>query len=81
MSMDIKQRLQETIVFFEAHGTVGVPTIELCRDALAEIERLNESHCKAVSAARHIEALERIAEATENVARELGYITEHWDFR
>lgn len=68
MSMDIKQELRQAL----DSPNVDLPwcdyLTQLCQKALAEIERLEASHCKEVSAARQVEALERIAKALEQAA-------------
>jgi hypothetical protein len=58
--MDIKQQLAECIAS-ESVFEPRIPGItKLCRDALAEIERREQSHAKTVSAVRQVEALARI---------------------
>lgn len=47
--MDIKQRLQQAIDSWGTQVRAPDGTAELCRDALAEIERL-ESRCKNLGA-------------------------------
>lgn len=60
---DIKQRLKS------AHaGLDPVDLVRWCRDALAEIERLEASHCKAVAQGRQVDALERIADRLDEIA-------------
>jgi hypothetical protein len=55
--MDLKQQLRS------AHaGLDPVDLVRWCRDALAEIERLEAAH-----AARQVDALEKIAQALESI--------------
>jgi hypothetical protein len=66
-SMDVKQRIQNVLDGkLDPQGPVTLPG-GLLQDALAEIERLEASHCKAVDAARQLDALEKIAQALESI--------------
>lgn len=64
--MDIKQRLQ-----FTHAGMDPSVLVQLCREARAEIERVEASHCKAVSSARQVEAAERIADTLERIEKRM----------
>jgi hypothetical protein len=68
--MDVKQRIQNVLDGkLDPQGPVTFPG-GLLQDALAEIERLEASHCKAVEAARQVDALERIADSLEIIRRQ-----------
>jgi len=71
MSSNIKQQLRQYVDSADNDGRSGRLETALCRDALAEIERLEESHGKTVAAARQVEALERIADTLERVEKRM----------
>jgi phage shock protein A len=69
--MDIKQRLIRWRDTPKAAVQAGEQSSDLARDALAEIERLEQSHGNPVNEARKVEALEEIADAFDRLARAL----------
>ena len=65
---DIKQRLSQVVELKPEVLLIVCDVRALCRDALAEIERLEASHCKAVAQGRQVDALERIADRLDEIA-------------
>ncbi len=69
--MDIKQRLRLALKEPAFETVVGVSVVELCRDALAQIERLEQIPPHVVYP-QHGQLLERIARALESIAQKHG---------
>jgi hypothetical protein len=70
MSMDIKQQLRQYIESSENAGCGGLLGPVLCRDALAEIERLERS--SVTLSVKGGDQLERIADALDRITTHMS---------